>query len=149
MKLAADRLLGIVLTGLAAFIAVQALRLNVPISYDPVGPKAFPLGLAILLAMLSLVLVFKPGEDGQWPHRALTLKILLVLGVMLIYALLFTRLGFIITTLMTVAMLARIFDASWNRALITGVVMSVGSFFLFTDALGISLPGGYWLETWF
>lgn len=143
---AADRLLGIVLIGLAAFIAVQALRLHVPFSYDPVGPKAFPLGLAILLAVLSLVLVFKPGDNDEWPQQALFLKLLMVLGILLLYALLFTQLGFIVTSLVTVTVLARIFAATWPKALVTGVSMALGSYFLFTQGLGISLPPGQWLS---
>lgn len=144
-KPVADRLLGIVLIGLAAFVAVQAINLEVPFSYEPVGPRAFPLGLSILLAGLSLVLVFKPGADGHWPHKALTLRLLLVLGLLLAYAMLFTRLGFIPTSLLVVAALARLFGASNGKALITGVLLSAGSYVLFTEGLGIALPAGTWL----
>lgn len=144
-KPVADRLLGIALIGLAAFVAVQAINLEVPFSYEPVGPRAFPLGLAILLAGLSLVLVFKPGADGHWPHKALTLRLLLVLGLLLAYAMLFTRLGFISTSLLVVAALARLFGASNGKALITGVLLSAGSYVLFTEGLGIALPTGTWL----
>ncbi|MBB3230111.1 tripartite tricarboxylate transporter TctB family protein [Halomonas stenophila] len=144
-KPVADRLLGIVLIGLAAFVAVQAIHLDVPFSYEPVGPKAFPLGLAILLAGLSLVLVFKPGADGHWPHRAQALRLLVVLGLLLAYALLFTRLGFVPTSLLVVAALARLFGTTWGKALITGALMAVGSYVLFTAGLGIGLPTGTWL----
>lgn len=143
---AADRLLGLALIGLAAFVAVQAIQLEVPFSYEPVGPKAFPLGLSILLAGLSLVLVLKPGADGHWPHRALTLKLLLVLGLLLVYATLFTRLGYIPASLLATVVLARLFDASWTKALIAGALLSVSSYFLFTAGLGIALPIGHWLD---
>ncbi|MFG6178799.1 tripartite tricarboxylate transporter TctB family protein [Halomonas sp. THAF12] len=145
MRIAADRLLGLALIGLAAFIAVQSLQLEVPFSYEPVGPKAFPLGLAALLAGLALVLVIRPGEDGEWPHAALGLRLLVVLGLLLVYALLFTRLGFVPASFLVVATLARLFDASWPQALLTGALMAVGSYFLFTEALGIALPTGTWL----
>ncbi|WP_108445181.1 tripartite tricarboxylate transporter TctB family protein [Halomonas denitrificans] len=144
-KPVADRLLGIVLIGLAAFVAVQAINLEVPFSYEPVGPRAFPLGLSILLAGLSLVLVVRPGADGHWPHKALALRLLLVLGLLLAYAMLFTRLGFIPTSLLVVAALARLFGASNGKALITGVLLSAGSYVLFTEGLGIALPAGTWL----
>ncbi|WP_111412992.1 tripartite tricarboxylate transporter TctB family protein [Billgrantia lactosivorans] len=141
----ADRIMGMVLIGLAAFVAVQALRLNVPFSYDPVGPRAFPLGLALLLSMLALVLVVRPGESGEWPHRAMALRLLAVLAILLVYALFFTRLGFVVTTLLAVVALARLFAAAWAKALVTGVTMALGSYFLFTRGLGISLPVGEWL----
>lgn len=144
-KPVADRLLGIVLIGLAAFVAVQAINLEVPFSYEPVGPRAFPLGLSILLAGLALSLVVKPGADGHWPHRALALRLLVVLGLLLAYALLFTRLGFVPASLLVVAALARLFGAGWGKALLAGVGLSAGSYGLFTAGLGIGLPTGTWL----
>ncbi|MEG3079362.1 tripartite tricarboxylate transporter TctB family protein [Halomonas sp. 5021] len=143
MRIAADRVLGIALIGLAAFIAVQAIQLEMPFSYEPVGPKAFPLGLSILLTLLSLVMILRPGDNGSWPHKALALRLLLVLVLLLVYAVLFRQLGFIVSSLLVVTALARLFDATWGKALITGVVMSIVGYFLFTAALGISLPSGY------
>lgn len=146
MKIAADRIVGVAMIGLAAFAAVQASNLHVPFSYDPVGPKAFPLGLSILLAGLSLVLVFRPGANGEWPDKGTTFKLLAVLGVLLIYALLFTQLGFIVMTCFVATVLARLFEASWGKSFLTGLLMSLGSYVLFTQGLGISLPSGYWLS---
>ncbi|QNI04373.1 tripartite tricarboxylate transporter TctB family protein [Halomonas sp. SH5A2] len=143
MRIAADRVLGVALIGLAAFIAVQAVQLEMPFSYEPVGPKAFPLGLSILLTLLSLVMIFRPGENGSWPHKALALRLLLVLVLLLVYAVLFRQLGFIVSSLLVVTALARLFDATWGKALITGIAMSIVGYFLFTAALGISLPSGY------
>lgn len=145
MKIAADRFLGLALIGLAAFFAVQAASLQVPISYEPVGPKAFPIGLSVVLALLALVLVIRPGKNGDWPDKALILKLLGVLGVLGVYALLFTQLGFLGSTFFAVLALARLFEATWRKALIAGVLMALGSYLLFTQGLGISLPGGYWL----
>ena len=146
MKFAADRILGLALIGLAALAAIHAWQLQVSFSYEPVGPKAFPIGLSIVLALLALVLVFRPGENGHWPDKALMLKLLAVLGVLVVYAMLFTQLGFIITTFFAVLALARPFEATWRKALLAGVLMALGSYFLFTQGLGISLPDGYWLS---
>ncbi|QPL45869.1 tripartite tricarboxylate transporter TctB family protein [Halomonas sp. A40-4] len=143
MSIAADRVLGIALIGLAAFIAVQAVQLEIPFSYEPVGPKAFPLGLSILLTLLSLVMILRPGDNGSWPHKTLALRLLLVLVLLLVYAVLFRQLGFIVSSMLVVTALARLFDATWGKALITGIVMSIVGYFLFTAALGISLPSGY------
>ncbi|MHB0774835.1 tripartite tricarboxylate transporter TctB family protein [Halomonas sp. WWR20] len=145
MKLAADRVLGLALIGLAAFAAAQTANLQIPFSYEPVGPKAFPIGLSGILAALSLVLVFRPGENGHWPDKALMLKLLAVLGVLVVYALLFTQLGFLGSTFFAVLALARLFEATWLKALLAAVLMTLGSYFLFTQGLGISLPSGYWL----
>lgn len=145
MRIAADRILGLALIGLAAFAAFQANQLQPTFSYEPVGPKAFPILLSVVLAALSLVLVFRPGENGEWPNSRVVLKLGAVLAVLLVYALLFTRLGFLITTFLTVFSLSRLFDATWLKALAAGVLMALGSYYLFTLGLGISLPGGRWL----
>ncbi|MBZ9560096.1 MULTISPECIES: tripartite tricarboxylate transporter TctB family protein [Modicisalibacter] len=149
MNRTADRVLGLVLIVLAAGAAAWATRFNVPFSYDPLGPKAFPMGLALILAVLSLVLVIRPGANGEWPDRPMALKLGLVLAVLLVYALLFTRLGYPLTSLCAVTVLARLFAASWRKALVTGVAMTVVTYFLFTQALGIGLPEGRWLSAWF
>lgn len=145
MTIAADRILGIALLGLAAFIAVQAMQLHVPFSYDPLGPKAFPLGLSILLAMLSLVLVIRPGANAEWPRGVLLLKILAVLGALLVYALLFTRLGYLPATTLVILLLSRLFGAPWGKAMISAVLVALGSYLLFTEAMGIPLPPNGWL----
>ena len=143
---AADRCLGIALFVLAAFCAAHALSLNVPFSYDPVGPKAFPLGLSVLLGVLSLVLIFRPGLNGHWPDGRLALKLCAVLAMLLIYALLFSRLGYAISSCIVITLLARLFSASWRQAIITGVLMALGSYWLFTHGLDITLPSGTWLS---
>lgn len=147
MRLAADRILGIALIGLAAFVAWQASRFQVIFSYEPVGPKAFPMLLAALLTLLSLVLVVRPGSNGHWPDRAVALRLLLVLAVLLVYALLFDRLGFLGSTFLTVLVLARLFGAGWGKSLIAGAVMALASYGLFAWGMEISLPYGQWLPT--
>ncbi|KFC49630.1 tricarboxylic transport membrane protein, partial [Halomonas sp. SUBG004] len=77
----------------------------------------------------------------------LALRLLLVLALLLAYAVLFTQLGFIVSSLLAVTALARLFGASWVKALMTGTLMSVVGYFLFTTALGISLPTGYWFAS--
>lgn len=145
MKLVADRILGIALMGLAAFAAYQAWNLQVLFSYEPVGPKAFPLVLSGILALLALVLIVRPGEGGEWPDRGLWLRILGVLGVLFLYALLFSRLGYTVTSFLAVVALARLFGASVPKAVVAGVLMAAGSYVLFTSGLGIALPAGSWI----
>lgn len=145
MRIAADRILGAALIGLAAFAAFQAYQLEPTFSYEPVGPRAFPIALSVILAALSLVLVFRPGTNGEWPEARVVVKLAGVLLVLLVYALLFTRLGFLITTFFAVFSLARLFEATWLKAFAGGVLMALGSYYLFTLGLGISLPGGRWL----
>ncbi|WP_251976293.1 tripartite tricarboxylate transporter TctB family protein [Salinicola avicenniae] len=146
MTLAADRILSLLLLGLAAFVAVQAWQLEVPFSYDPVGPKAFPLILSGLLAILAIVLFVRPGASGQWPTGALLLRLVFTMVLLGLYAALFVNLGFLITTALVSVVIAWLFGATPGKALLGGVLLAVGSYLLFTHALGISLPVGSWIE---
>lgn len=105
--------------------------------------------LSAVLAGLSLVLVIRPGENGAWPSRTVALKLVLVLGVLLAYALLFTRAGYVLSTGLAVLALARLFGAGWGKAMIGALLMAVVSYYLFTRGLGISLPSGHWLPNAF
>lgn len=140
----ADRGAGFVLFALALFLAWGAARMQVPFSYDPLGPKAFPLGVAALLAALSLVLMVRPGPVTGLPRGATALKLIGVLGILALYAVLFTRLGYVVSSVMAMAVLARVFGASWIKAIVTGVVLALVSYGVFVYALNIVLPSGIW-----
>src|SRR5690625_4106290 len=129
MNRAADRFLGLALIGLAAFIAVQAMRLQVPFSYDPLGPKAFPAGLSVVLALLSVALIVRPGANSDWPRGVLLLKIVAVLGVLLVCAMLLTRIGYVPAAALGVLGLSLLYGASWPKALVGAVLMALGSYY--------------------
>ncbi|WP_088743151.1 MULTISPECIES: tripartite tricarboxylate transporter TctB family protein [unclassified Cobetia] len=146
MKIAADRILGIALMGLAAFIVAQALSIHVPFAYDPVGPKAFPIGLSIMMAAFSLVLIVRPGPEGNWPSAAIFVQLGLVLLVLIVFAFFFVRLGYPLTAVAAITAIARLFGANWRAACLTGVLMAGLSYLLFTAVLEISLPTGLWFS---
>ncbi|MDH2436334.1 tripartite tricarboxylate transporter TctB family protein [Pokkaliibacter sp. MBI-7] len=143
MSTAADRVLSLLLLGLAAFVAVQANQLEVPFSYDPVGPKAFPMLMAAVLAVLALALLVRPGKGKPWPRGILLVKLVSVLVVLGAYAWAFSALGYLLATAVTSGILAYLFNAGALRAVLAGVLLSIGSYLLFTYALGITLPWGH------
>ncbi|WP_176502988.1 tripartite tricarboxylate transporter TctB family protein [Cobetia sp. 5-11-6-3] len=146
MRLAADRILGFALMGLAAFIVAQSLNIEVPFAYDPVGPKAFPIGLSILMAIFSLVLILRPGPEGDWPSASVMLQLGLVMVILIAFAFFFVRLGYPITAVVAITAIARLFGARWRAACVTGVLMAGASYVLFTAVLEISLPTGLWFS---
>lgn len=145
MNSAADRILGIALLGLAAFIAARVMQLEVPISYDPLGPKAFPVALSALLALLSLHLIMRPQPSAEWPRGVLLLKMLAVLGSLWVCAMLFTRIGYLPSVAFVILALSRLYGAAWGKAIIGSVLMTIGSYFLFSTAMEIPLPPNGWL----
>ena len=50
---------------LCAFLAVIAWGFQAPFAYDPVGPRAYPLLLLVLMAAGAAWLIFKPGPQTE------------------------------------------------------------------------------------
>lgn len=138
-----DRIFAIAWLGVCLLIAVEMWRLAVPFSYDPVGPKAFPLLLSGLMAICCLILIVRPDilGSGQF-NRALFLKGAALIGVLLVYAFLFSVIGFPLATALMVVAVSRIFGGSWKTSSITAVAVAVGSFLVFDRMLEVSLPLG-------
>lgn len=144
-----DRLTGLLLLAFAVWFGV--LGWNLPRSFfsDPTGSRAFPLGVAALLAPLALALILRPSRTavawaprGTWP----------LLGVMLLtlvaYALVLEPLGFLLATVLAFTALALVFRAPPTRAVVASVVATVTLYALFGWVLELYLPDGALVERW-
>ena len=58
-----DRILGIAALIFAALIVALGYDLVPPFSYEPVGPRAFPMLLAAIIAICGISLIIKGGGD--------------------------------------------------------------------------------------
>jgi len=121
--------------------------LHAPVAYEPVGPRAFPLLVLALLCVFALVLMFgRAGSSSAWPPRAVLVRVGLLFAVLLAYALLFERLGFVVSTTLATVPVARAFGATWRQAVVSGLGLGVGLFILFDKLLDVVLPVGAWLK---
>lgn len=138
-----DRILGAACIAAAAGMAWAAQGYAAAISYEPVGPRAFPLLLAALLAAGGAWLVLRPALRGAAPYRGVPLKAtaLAAAGVAA-YALLFETLGFVLATALMAVPLGLVFGGSLKQALASGAALGVVLFFLFDKALDVVLPTG-------
>lgn len=137
-----DRTLG----GLAVLMALTLVAfgwgLAAPFAYEPVGPRAFPMITAVLIGACGIILLVKGGGAVEPNAAGVNRGILGIAAALLAYALLFQPLGFVVSTALMSAVVARIFGATWAQSAATGVVLSVGSFFLFDHGLDVVLPTG-------
>ncbi len=137
-----DRILGAAAIAVAAILIAYGYGLEAPFAYEPVGPRAFPLIAASIIAVCGVILLLKPGAaDGSetpMPGRA----VLALSGSLLAYAILFQPLGFVISTATLMVPIAMIFGAKWWQGALTGVVLAVSSFMLFDRVLDVVLPVG-------
>ena len=115
-------------------------------SYEPVGPRPFPLLLLGLMAICAVMMLLRKPDSVQWPVAS-TLKKLLALCVMLIvYGWLFERLGFALCTTLLTFGIGMLFGARWWAAALSGAVMGISLFYAFDHLLDVTLPFGSWLS---
>lgn len=137
-----DRVLGAAALLLALFLTVFGWDLQAPFAYEPVGPRAFPLGLALVIALCGAWLVYKGGGDAEPNPEGANVRISIMVALIAAYALMFVWLGFVIANTLMVIVVGRLFGGGWVKCAITGVVMSVGFFLLFDKLLSVVLPTG-------
>lgn len=136
----AGRALGLVLLVLAALAIWSAQSLVVPFAADPLGPRAFPTTVALLMGLCGLLLLVPRGPAFDRPARwaAPPLLVLVMAG----YALLLVPLGFLLATALLALGVALLFGARPFAALATGLITSACLWALFDRALDLPLPKG-------
>ena len=131
-----DRILGVACVVVAAGMAWAAKDYAAPISYEPVGPRAFPLLLATLMAAGGLWLIVRPNLRGNWlrqvPLRSLAFAV----------ALLFGLLGFTLATVVMAVPVGMAFGGSWLQALAGGAGLGLLLYLGFDKLLDVVLPTG-------
>lgn len=133
--MSSNRTLGAVALLVAAILVVFGWGLVAPFSYEPVGPRAFPLLTAALIAFCGVVLMIRGGNDADPVNGRTMTGIAMLVATLLVYAVVFERLGYVPSTLLMAAVVARIFGATVVQAAASGAVLSVGSYLLFDRGL--------------
>ncbi|WP_054633407.1 tripartite tricarboxylate transporter TctB family protein [Pantoea stewartii] len=121
---------------------VVAWQIQSEYSYEPVGPRPFPLALLTLMALCALMLLLRKPDAIQWPAPQ-TMKRLVALAVMLfVYGWLFESLGFPLSTALLTFGIGMLFGARWWAAVLSGAVMGWALFYAFDHLLDVTLPAG-------
>jgi len=151
------RLTGVflLLFGLAWTIAVYW---SIAPGDGPVGPRAFPFGLGVLLTGMALILIGQTFVSAREPDRgdpeeevpvaAEWWAIGATVGLLSLYGFLMNYFGFIIASALTVAS-ALVFvlrRRNWRLVLGMSAGLSLGTYLLFGKLLGIYLPIGQWAD---
>jgi putative tricarboxylic transport membrane protein len=136
-----DRLTGLALLALAVAYGITAGGYQAMIG-DPLGPAVFPVALAVALGGLSLYLIVRPDAEPDWPRGRALLKQVLTLVAFVAYAYLLEPLGFVVSTLLAVAVLGWLLGARLWQAGAAGVAIAVVLFVTFDTLLGLPLPAG-------
>jgi putative tricarboxylic transport membrane protein len=166
----ADRILGTVCLLLGAAMAWASRSYAAEISYEPVGPRAFPLLLAAILALIGAWLLVKGGRGVAKPAAAskATLAeplpasgaaeaataivpaapannlaaVAMCAVAVLVYGALFQPLGFVLATTLMAVPVCKAFGGTLKGGLLGGLGLGFGLFFLFDKVLDVILPTG-------
>lgn len=117
---------------------------------NPNGPLYFPIGLSVFMFVLSVIYLIneirnlnEENEDIKALFQGRVLKLIgvsIVLGI--IYALIFEKLGFLISTIIFLGGLLFYVNGvkKWLVNIIVAVAFSFVTWYSFAELLGVSLP---------
>jgi putative tricarboxylic transport membrane protein len=137
-----DRLLGITAIALAAAMTYAAWGYAAPVEYEPVGPRTFPLVLAAMMALAGAWLAVKPAHHVDLLRGTQARVIAACAVTIIVYAILFQLLGFVVATALMALPVGRIFGGTWRQCALTGIGMGLVLYILFDKLLDVVLPKG-------
>jgi hypothetical protein len=138
-----NKLLALFCAALSAIYYYGATRIPaLDVGGDPLGPRAFPMLLAVCLLFCMALLMLEQRRHGSPDIEHGNLRVVFVTAALVaFYFILFEALGYLLSTIlfMTIAML-RCHARKWV-ALLCAVLFPLASSQLFA-LLGVSLPSG-------
>lgn len=137
-----DRILGAVCLAAAVAMGVAAQGYAAQISYEPVGPRAFPMLLAVLIGLAGVWLLIRPSSHSAQVAAGRLPAVVACVVAILIYALLFQWLGFTAATALMTVPVGMAFGGSWRQSLVGGIGLGLGFYILFDKLLDVVLPTG-------
>ncbi|KPB73252.1 tripartite tricarboxylate transporter TctB family protein [Pseudomonas cannabina] len=142
-----QRIFAAILLTACAGLALMAWPYQATFSYEPVGPRAFPLLILGLMGVGLLYMLIRPTaivhtEEEPALDRQTLIKIGVCIGLLLIFAGLFEPLGFILSSILIGIPMARLYGGRWLPSIVVVILMSVGLYLLFDKAMDVPLPLG-------
>ena len=135
-----------------AFALWKAFDIDVPSGYRPMGPRVFPILIStalIILGVLFVVQTLRGTDVAVEEHVANELveadhkQAVFVVGLLIVYAVLFTRAGYVVATTAFFPAVARVLGSRQPlRDVVVGALLAITAYLVFTRLLSIDLPGG-------
>ncbi|UWR00674.1 tripartite tricarboxylate transporter TctB family protein [Rhodobacteraceae bacterium S2214] len=129
--MASDRIFGLVTLITAAAYIAAATQIQTNMFSGEFLPKLFPLMIGGVAALSSLVLIFKPDPDPDWPASRTWGGLFIAVLVLAVYAVMITPLGFVLPTAITAAILSYQIAPHAGKAALTGLGLAIGLFVIF------------------
>jgi putative tricarboxylic transport membrane protein len=146
-----DRISSLILLVFSFLVCVESYRLPVGIGswHDP-GPGFFPFWAGVIMGVLSFLAYLKAlrtkGEDiGPWYSQEKWKKVLWILVILMAYAFVLERVGFVVSTFLLLFVLFRVVETQrWGLAIGGSLAVTILSYGIFDRWLRLQLPKGFW-----
>ncbi|THD85422.1 tripartite tricarboxylate transporter TctB family protein [Aliigemmobacter aestuarii] len=134
-----DRIFGLVVLIVALAFFVGATQVQTSFLSDPVGPRVFPMLIALAAGLCGLVLLMRPDAEPEWPSARSWGAMGIACAVLIGYAYALPPLGFLIPTAIAAGAISFLMSPRAVPAAITGAALSAGLFVAFKYGLGLGL----------
>lgn len=111
-------------------------------SYEPLGPRPFPIVIFLLMTLCAFILLVGQQEAIKWPKPYVLRRLALLILSLVIYAWAFEWLGFPLSTCLLTISIALLFGATPLAAIISGPILGIVLFYAFDQLLDVTLPLG-------
>lgn len=134
-----------VILGVGAIgVVLASHNIKYAFASDPLGPKAFPMGIAIGLFICAAWYLFSPGQSQERSTGKVFNRVVICIAMLIACFALLDFLGFIVTMGLLCAGIAFLFGATPIMSLLSGAIQAVGWWVLFGPLLSGTLPTGFW-----
>ena len=145
--MASDRYFGLISLITAVAYIAAATQIQTNLFSGEYLPKLFPVMIGVVAAICSLIMLFKPDPDPEWPAARSWASMGIAVVVLAIYAVMLTPLGFIGPTAIAAGILSYQISPQKVPAALSGLGLSVGLFVLFKFLLGLGNIVAYRVPT--
>jgi putative tricarboxylic transport membrane protein len=139
-----DRIFGGIVLTVSLLMMWATTLIEESFIQDPLGPKAFPMVIAVVMAISAVAMSIKPDANPEWPGLKKLVELVATLGMLVAYAQLLPVAGFVVSTMLVTAFLCWRLGASPRQSAQGGVLIALGVYGLFQHVLGLNLAQGPW-----
>jgi putative tricarboxylic transport membrane protein len=140
-----DRYAGVIFLLIGTAFIFESRKISSSAYGSNVGPDIFPIGLGILLILLSIRLLFETTKyvgDTEKESKPDYKRFLLILVAAIFYVLLLKPIGYVISTFLFLFFTFRVMErGGWIKMVVIATIFSFGVYYLFVKVLQGSLPG--------
>ncbi len=145
MSRTADRIASVLFLMAGIFFIVESRKLSATAYGSEVGPDLFPLGLGIILVLLSLRLIvetFRYPSEEKGSTRLDVKRFTVILLAAVIYAVILEPVGYVLSTFLFLVVAIQAMErGKWISTIVLSGLFSTGVYYLYVDILKGTLPG--------